>query len=251
MPKIIDLFAFLILVAFTQCPAIAQTPQSPPQSGGAPKVLFVGNSYTYYNNMPEIVAGFAAMAGVPLQIKAHTMGAAQLGTIWGLRPTRYLLQDEKWDFVVLQEQSTLPLTATGRMRDSIRTFDEAIKKIGARTILYVTWARENLPRTQETITKAYVDIGSEFGALLAPVGPAWQFALEADPKMPLFDPDGTHPSPTGSYLAACTLFLVISGSKQHCPSLEIAGVTALNAEQARLAAYKATTTPSPYSLSPK
>ncbi len=237
--------AFRVLVtaalAFQMGQASSQVTSSPAAEARPKNILFFGNSYTYYNDMPTLVGAFASMDRWPAQIKAHTMPAAQLGALWGLRSTPYVLKEAKWDFVVLQEQSTLPLASPGRMRDNIRTIDSAIKDVGARTVLYMTWARENLPDTQPSITAAYSTIAAEIGALVAPVGSAWRVALQLDPKLPLFDPDGTHPSPTGSYLAACTLYLVISGSEQPCPSLDIQGVTSSDAVKARSAAFQAVT----------
>ena len=237
----------VIAITLIVCQGTLVIAQTEPMSSAAEKparVLFIGNSYTYYNDLPSLVSAFAAMTDRPLQTKGRTKAAAQLSLLWSFDATQYLLKDEKWDYVVLQEQSTLPLTAPSRMRDSIRTIDAAVKEAGAKTVLFVTWARDNLPDTQAPISAAYSTVGTEIGALMAPVGLAWRMAVLLDPKIPLYDADGTHPSPTGSYLAACTLFMVIA-ARHPCPPLEVQGVTSENAEKARAAALKALTTQRP------
>ena len=240
-------FSLAVLLLTFNCitTAAAQTtePEAPPapKSNDALKVLFVGNSYTYYNNLSAIVAAFAAATPNPklLLPKDHTMGGATLEKIWDLRTTRDALALEKWDFVVLQEHSYWPISSPERMDDAAGKFDLAAKAIGAKTVLYLTWARQASPGEQPLLNAAYASSATRLGALIAPVGPAWQIALALDPKLSLYAHDGRHPSPTGSYIAACTLFLVISGSQQPCPPITLAAVSTEQASIGRTAALQA------------
>lgn len=93
------------------------------------------------------------------------------------------------------------------MADNVRLFDEVIKRAGSKTVLYMTWARSYAPETQQAITDAYNAIGAELGAIVVPVGLAWQRFLAGHDKPVLYDPDQSHPTLAGSYLAAC-VFLV-------------------------------------------
>jgi len=115
---------------------------------------------------------------------------------------------------VLQEQSTLPIKNAKRFHENVRLFDEAVRASGARTALYLTWARRHAPETQRALTDAYTAIGAELGALVVPVGVAWERVC-ATPDVPhapdLYDADGSHPSPVGSYLAACTFLAALFG----------------------------------------
>jgi hypothetical protein len=205
------------------------------------RVLFIGNSFTYYNNLPSMVAAFAASAqgGRPFLTKDQTVGGATLEKLWNLRTTKSLLTEEQWEVVVLQEQSRRPIVSPERMLDAIRSFDVAIKGNGARTILYLTWARHAAPEEQKFLNEAYAKAALDIQASVAPVGPAWQIAFELNPQLVLHAADGRHPSPLGSYVAACTLYLVISGSRQACPALELAGILPADAKLGREAALKA------------
>jgi hypothetical protein len=93
------------------------------------------------------------------------------------------------------------------MHGSVRDFHAAIKDAGARTALYMTWARRNAPQAQQAITTAYATIAAELSATLVPVGMVWERFLSAHDSPLLHDADDSHPALAGSYLAAC-VFLV-------------------------------------------
>src|SRR5262245_54437795 len=138
------------------------------------KVLFIGNSFTARNDLPGLVARLAAARGKSLQHRLISAGGASLRTHWNGGEARKAIQDGQYGPGVVQEQSPLPVKNARRMHENIRLFDEAIKAAGAKTVLYVTWARRHTPESQQAITDAYADIGRELGATVVPVGPAWQ-----------------------------------------------------------------------------
>jgi hypothetical protein len=90
-------------------------------------------------------------------------------------------------------------------------FDEVIEAAGARTALYVTWARQHEPESQQAIIDAYAFIGRELGATVVPVGLAWQRFLGKHDRPVLHDKDQSHPTLAGSYLAACVFLAVLVG----------------------------------------
>jgi hypothetical protein len=166
-------------------------------------VLFIGNSFTARNDLPGTIARLAATRGRTIQHRLISAGGASLRTHWNAGHAAKAIRDGHYDRVVLQEQSTLPIKNAARMRDNVRLFDEVIQAAGAETVLYMTWARQHAPDTQQAITNAYTEIGGEIDAMVVPVGVAWQRVL-GKPKHPvLHDRDGSHPTPAGSYLAAC------------------------------------------------
>src|SRR4249920_516704 len=97
------------------------------------------------------------------------------------------------------------------MFDHAKKFDAEIKKQGAKTILYMTWALQNKPEDQTAISKAYEALSKERKAQLAPVGDAWQTALRTNKKLTLHEKDKKHPNATGTYLAACVFYATIYG----------------------------------------
>ena len=167
------------------------------------KVLFIGNSFTARNDLPGLIARLALMRGKVLEQRLISAGGASLRRHWNAGEAQKAINDGGFDFVVLQEQCTLPIKNPKRMHESIRLFDHAIKDAGGKTVLYMTWARQHAPETQQAITDAYCGIGRELGAVVVPVGVAWQNILRKHDCPVLHDRDQSHPTLAGSYLAAC------------------------------------------------
>ncbi len=202
------------------------------------RVLFIGNSYTFYNGMPALVEAMGQSAQSPrrLQVKAVTQGGATLEKMWEMRATRYAVSDSTWDVVVLQEQSTRPIHAPDRMHQAVAEIDAAVRKTGARTMLYMTWSRRGFAESQTAISEAYRTTAQTLSVDVAPVGLAWHKALAQDPALALYAPDGSHPSAAGSYLAACVLYLALLHQATSCPVMEVKGAAPETLERLRSAA---------------
>jgi hypothetical protein len=181
--------------------AAADSPQA--------RMLFIGNSYTARNDLPRILAELAAHAAQPrrLTTKMIVAGGASLRRHWNAGLAQRAIEEQAWDYVVLQEQSTLPVKNAKRYHENVRLFAPLIETHGARIALYLNWARRNAPDAQGVLTQAVSAIAAEIGALVVPVGPVWQAALREHAELALYADDGSHPTAAGSYVAACT-FLV-------------------------------------------
>jgi hypothetical protein len=183
-----------------------------PAAGGDLKVLFVGNSYTFVNDLPAMLAELAKAGGQPAVVhKKETPGGCSLEKHWKDGKAAKLIQEGKWDVVVLQDHSLGALKAKDAMFEYGKKLDAEVKAKGARTVLYMTWARANTPETQKDITAAYEELGKELGATVAPVGRAWQKSLAENPALALHVADKSHPTPAGTYLAACTFCATLFG----------------------------------------
>ena len=194
------------------------------------KVLFIGNSFTARNNMPDLVAKLAESRGKQLQHRLISAGGASLRMHWNKGDAQKAIQQTPYDYVVLQEQSTLPNKNPLRMHENIRLFDQAIKASGAKTALYLTWARQNAPETQKAITDAYTAIGEELGAAIIPVGIAWQNFIGKHLSPELHDKDKSHPTLAGSYLAACVFLAVLFDESAVGIASDLKGLTQVEAE---------------------
>ena len=179
------------------------------------RILFVGNSYTTRHNLPHLIVGLAATAEHPRAVEVATIfaGGASLRRHWNAGAAQKALANQQWDYVVLQEQSTLPVKNRGRYHENVRLFAPEIVKHGAQTVLYLTWSRQQAPQAQDQITSAVNDIAAEIGATVVPVGPAWHTAMRDDPSLPLYTEDGSHPTAAGSYLAACVFLVALFGER--------------------------------------
>ena len=181
------------------------------------RVLFLGNSYTYYNNLPGLVEGMSrAAGGRRIEARAVSRGGATLEQLYTETDALAVLRGARWDVVVLQEQSSLGLNqwngdAVVNLPDSFftwaRIWDEEIRRQGARTAFLNTWARRGRGELQLYLDWAYATIAKELGAALIPAGTAFQNVTGVE----LFQSDGSHPSAAGSYAAACVAVAVLSG----------------------------------------
>jgi hypothetical protein len=286
----------LTLGCFLWTWAAGQAAEPPPL-----KVLFIGNSYTYVNDLPALVVALAdAAGGRRIEVDRSLEGGYTFQQHVQEGNAIEKIREKRWDLVVLQEQSLQPLIGRDSMEKYARLLNAEIKRQGAKTVFYLTWARQNIPQMQagadpatspeyanavyqideETgaasvgrahatlprwqprlrrclaarycstsrrvscrggrmsdhdfvysqtdpcanfenwwtqrvrglvggLNGAYFDLADELGAIVAPVGLAWQKALQAQPPPVLHDTDKSHPTPQGSYLAACVFFATL------------------------------------------
>lgn len=233
-------FALFIAALAVTCTFVHAQPAPVPAQAPA-NVLYIGNSYTFYHRMPATISAMGRADGSPRELNAKVLAvsSATLRGHWESGAAQSAIRERKWDYVVLQEHSMLPLEQKEEMYKYIRLFDKEIKRNGAKTVLWLTWARQDHPEAQRVLDAAFGAIAEEIGALVAPVGPAWQAARRSVPDLALYDDDGSHPSPLGSYLAACVFYITFQPGQGQCPALAGYGTTARSRETLRAAAASA------------
>jgi hypothetical protein len=189
------------------------------------RILFVGNSYFYYNNslhnhVSNLVKASDAALGASLQFKSSTIGGAALNhhaMAHLIEPGRIGVS-QPFQWVVMQGGSGEPLSARRReiFRQTAVANAELIRAKGGQVALYMTHAYvkpHKQVNTQNMVAteSLYVDVGNEIQALVIPVGLAFEEAYRRMPALQLHNKDGTHPSLLGTYLAACTSYAVLYG----------------------------------------
>ena len=191
------------------------------------KILFLGNSYTGVNNLPQLIKDVALSFGDTIftdqnipggyYYAAHTTNATSLSKI----------QAEDWDFVVLQEQSQIPSLTPAIVGSDYSvphsiTLNNLIKAnyTCTETVFYMTWGRKNGDASfcgqhppvctyagmQQELRNTYMLMADTNKATVSPVGAAWQNVRNSFPLIELYNPDESHPSIYGSYLAACVFY---------------------------------------------
>ncbi len=184
------------------------------------RVLFVGNSYTYYNNLPCLVSELGKSRGKPIDATMIVEGGATLGDHWGKESTRAAVR-QPWDAVVLQTQSAFGATyfvdGINRVNDTsellrdARNFAGAVDSHRTRTVLFAHWKQRLAPdRDQAAIDAAFADAGRALRAAVVPAGGAWAIAARQIDPGTLYAGDGSHPSQAGSYLAALTTYATLT-----------------------------------------
>jgi hypothetical protein len=215
-------FTVLVFAFGMATAATAETPAVKPAAGDAPKrVLFVGNSYLYYgdslhNHVRRMAVAADAENEKKYQYKSATISGAALHhhNIASYLESGKLGIKEPFQVVILQGGSGAISSdeRRGAFAATVADFDKEIKKHGARTVLYMTHAyvkphKKADPDMIRDIEKLYVETGNKVGAIVIPVGLAFEEAYKQRPDMKLHKQfDGSHPDLIGTYLAACVVF---------------------------------------------
>jgi hypothetical protein len=173
------------------------------------EVLFIGNSYTSFNDLDAVLKNLAASAKPPvkLQTTCLTKGGATLEDHYSDLKTMATISKVNWDLIILQEQSTRPVLETAAFFEYAHKLGADIEKQGAKPVFYMTWARQHKPKMTEPLNRAYTQIGRELDAFVAPVGMAWAASLKANPEINLYHEDKSHPNVHGTYLTACVFYV--------------------------------------------
>lgn len=189
------------------------------------KILFIGNSYTYRNEMPDIFEHIAISKGKKVFVQSETKGMATL-LVQSERDEVYSAIDQaEWDYVIIQGSSRDFIQPNVYIRDTtlpaMEKLVRAIRRNRADTkiLLYMTWGYRNgyVPfeetDTYEKMTlkirDQYVKIGKQYNFGVVPVGMAFRDSRSRRPEENMYVKDGAHPSLKGSYLAACCFYAAI------------------------------------------
>jgi hypothetical protein len=213
--------ALLILLIVTALVVLASQDCTGSRQKNCVTVLFIGNSYTYTNDLPGMFAGLARAGKHRVLTQMEAPGGWGLADHVKSSQTLKTLNSPKWDYVVLQEQSVVPAFAQLRSADmypAARLLVAQIRQVKAAPIFFLTWAhRGGVPEydlvgygpMQDQIDTGYQKIAQELNVPIAPAGYAWWIAMNQNPQLDLWQADGSHPNPEGTYLAACVFYAVI------------------------------------------
>lgn len=196
-------------------------------------ILFIGNSYTFGHDMPHIVAELAA--NHPEAANLHCEWIAQGGVTleWHTQNVHTFAQLHKrsWDTVVLQEHSLRPVASVSRMLAAGECLASAVRENGARSCLFLTWARAHRPAMLHHLENSYRELARRIQAPVVPVGAAWAAAMKLPESIRpvLYEDDRSHPTFDGSYLTACVFFCHLTGHS--CRNLPYRGKPASPAAQ--------------------
>ena len=193
------------------------------------KVLFIGNSYTYVNDLPSLLSNVAQSTGDSVIYDSNCIGGYTLQLHSTNATTLQKIAQGNFDFVVLQEQSQLPSFPISQVQSSVypyaKTLDSLINVANpcTETVFYMTWGRKNgdasnCPNWPPICTYSGMDsllrmryeyMANANNALVSPVGAVWRYIRNNFPAIELYSADESHPSLAGSYAAACTFYSIV------------------------------------------
>ncbi|HEY8211238.1 MAG TPA: DUF4886 domain-containing protein [Myxococcaceae bacterium] len=186
----------------------------------------MGNSYTYVNDLPAMVGQLAAAADARhFDQVQECPGGTTLKQHWDSGADTQLLASSHFEWMVLQDQSQEPAFELSVLETDLYPYvtklEAAGRDTGTRTMLFLTWGRrdgdlENVPgdtydAMQDRLIRGYETIAARLHVPIAPVGIAWRNTRRLQPAVELWQSDGSHPTPAGTYLAACVFFQMLYG----------------------------------------
>jgi hypothetical protein len=220
-----------IVLALAGC-AAAPSQQSSAEPSGPPKsMLWVGNSFFYYNNsMHGHVRGLVrggdksvSHRGVSVTISGsgidwHDMESYLTGGIGkysfvGDNEIRFNPPGRQFDAVMFMDCSQCPIhPQLGPVfHEYAKKNSDTIRAHGARPVLFMSWAYKDKPEMTAQLAEQYVKAGKANNAQVVPAGLAFAKSIQRRPDLELYVPDKRHPSLAGTYLAACTVYGALLG----------------------------------------
>ncbi len=198
-------------------------------SGQTTRVLFIGNSYVYTNDLPGKLTALALSLGDTVITASSTPGGYTFQQHTTNATTQQLIDQGGWDFVALQEQSQIPSFPIAQVQSDCFPFAaELIDSIRvhspcAEPVFYMTWGRQNgdagncpnwppvctYEGMNELLRERYLQMAVDNSAWCAPVGMAWKHTRDQQPAITLYNADQSHPALAGTYLAACTFYATL------------------------------------------
>jgi hypothetical protein len=184
---------------------------NPGPLGAGARILFIGNSLTDANGLPELVRSLSNAAGLHWTVEAEVMGGAALEDHWNAGAAVPRIQGGDWDVVVLQQgPSALPESRVN-LRQWTPQFDNVIRQAGGRSALYMVWPMTERFSDYDRVRDSYALAARDVSGYFLPAGESWRAAWREDPATVLYGPDGFDPTLAGSYAAALTIFTGLSG----------------------------------------
>jgi hypothetical protein len=197
------LLAILVAVAFPSTASAAEPL----------RVLFVGNSLTAANDLPAVVSSLGGHGRPEVVTRTVAFGGFALEDHWNQGDARAALADGQWDVVVLQQGPSALPESQANLKEWAQRWADEIRVHGAQPALLTVWP-ESYRRAYAfgDVIHSYAAAAGVTGALLLPAGLAWREAWRRDPRLPLYGPDGFHPSWLGTYLAAMVAYARLTGT---------------------------------------
>lgn len=227
---------FLLLVLLAAAASCGSTSPDPVPDSDL-RILFIGNSLTYANNLPSMVEQLGrSEPSRTVVVSSVAFGDYSLEDHWNRGDALTAIKSDKWDFVLLQQgPSALPESRTNLIEWSSK-FAAEIRRVGATPVLYMVWPGLDRESEWDAVTESYTAAASASHSLVFPAGEALRSAYTADPTLALFENDRFHPTRLGSYGVALVVYAMASHTSPVGLTLRAGGSTLLPGQVAALEA---------------
>ncbi len=187
------------------------------------RVLFLGNSLTYANDLPALLRQLGAADGITIETRDESQPNYALEDHWNRPASRAALADGRWDVVVMQQGPSSLATSRTHLITWAKTLAAEVRRLGGAPALTMVWPDTTRFAFFDAVARSYSDAADSSHSALYRAGDAWRAAWARDPRLPLYGSDGFHPSVMGSYLAAMVIYRGMTGRAP--PSLSGLGIS--------------------------
>ena len=205
------------------------------------RILFIGNSLTYVNDLPSVVKALATGAGLPsTQVAMVAYPDFGLEQHWEGGESRSAINKDGWTHVVMQQGPSALETSRVNLLQWSETFADVIKSHGAVPGMYMVWPSTERFFDFDRVSESYRLAAEAIEGQLYPAGDAWRAVWARSPSIALYGSDGFHPSSLGTYTAALTIVAVVyNRSPVGLPTLGVPAATAQLLQESALEAVSA------------
>jgi hypothetical protein len=165
-------------------------------------ILFVGNSLTYTNNLPELVKQKASEKGINLGIKRIVKPNYAIVDHWAEGDVQELIKSKKFDYVVIQQGPSSQQEGRDMLIEGGKKYAELCADNNAKLCYFMVWPSLTYYHTFDGVIKNHEDAATINNAILCPVGIVWKDHFDVTNEFDYYSSDGFHPSLLGSQTAA-------------------------------------------------
>jgi hypothetical protein len=219
-------YYFLAAAALLSC-AGSTEPTAPP---GAVRILFVGNSLTYTNDLPAMVRSIALAGGDTFFVKSISHANWNLHDHWNDGAAAQEIAADKWDVVIMQQGPSSLAASRLDLLTWSRKFGDLANIHGTCPAMYMVWPALADVDSFDAVRDHYAEAADSVDGLFLPAGEAWREVWSLDPEYALYGGDDFHPSKLGTYVAALAIYSGLIGASPQGNSFKPSGVT-LDAQQ--------------------
>ena len=204
------MLAALLALCSVQCSLGATAPEGSVRGSGR-RILFLGNSLTYVNDVPGLVQGLAAgSGGEPLAVAMVAFPDVSLEDLWNQGEAQRVIAQGDWSVVVMQQGPSAVEENRELLRRYVGLFNSSIRAVGARPAMYAIWPWAWRLQDYDRSTQSYAIAATDVGGMMFPVAETWRAAWRRDPSLQLYAADGVHATPLGSYAAALVIYAMLA-----------------------------------------
>ena len=210
MPPIPQLLSLVLASLVSACLDTESSTGPTTDPNAEVRILFIGNSLTYVNNLPGMVKALSDSIGAPLtQTAAVAFPDYALEDHWNSGQARTTLEQGGWTHVIMQQGPSALPESRQNLLQWVVPFDQAIRQQGGQPGMYMVWPSSARDFDFDRVSETYRLAAEAIDGALYPAGDAWRAAWRRDASLQLYGGDGFHPSVMGTYLAAITITAMI------------------------------------------